>query len=128
MIHTGAYLRLLRPQEYVKNSFVLLPVFFGGGITDPDRVAEALLASAVFCLAASAVYVMNDVFDRNEDRNNPVKRERPIASGEVGRHAAALNRLDPLAQPLRERMGHTRLEIASGLVVGVIVGLAVAAI
>lgn len=47
---------------------------------------------------------------------------------QVGRHAAAINRLDPTAKPLRERMGHTKLEIASGLAVGVFVGLAVAAI
>lgn len=80
----GAYFRLLRPKEYLKNFFVLLPVFFGGGLTDPGRVGEALLAFFVFCLAASAVYVMNDILDRNEDRNHPVKCARPIASGEVG--------------------------------------------
>lgn len=85
-----AYIRLLRPLEYIKNFFVLLPLFFGGGMGDMERVGEALLAFAAFCLAASAVYVLNGILDRNEDRNHPVKCRRPLASGEVSLLVAAL--------------------------------------
>lgn len=89
MVTTRALVRLLRPKEYIKNFFVLLPLFFGGGIADGERAAGALVAFAAFCLAASAVYVLNGILDRAEDRNHPVKCNRPIASGEVALGVAA---------------------------------------
>ncbi len=79
-----AALRLLRPHQWVKNGFVLVGVLFGHAWDEPLRVQAALVAFAAFCAIASAVYVVNDWFDRERDRLHPTKRLRPIASGLVG--------------------------------------------
>lgn len=77
-------LRLMRPHQWIKNGFVFLGVVFGHGWTDPTLVANVLALFVAFCLASSAVYVMNDIADRDADRLHPTKRFRPIARGEVG--------------------------------------------
>ena len=74
-------LRAMRPVQWVKNVFVLAPIVFAERLLDPAIVSRALLAFAAFCLAASAIYLFNDLRDREEDRRHPVKRHRPIASG-----------------------------------------------
>lgn len=84
------YLKLVRPQQWVKNSFVLPGLVFGHALGQPDKVVAALIATAAFCLMSSAVYAMNDCFDRERDREHPDKRSRPIASGAVGVRAAIL--------------------------------------
>ncbi|HXZ53868.1 MAG TPA: decaprenyl-phosphate phosphoribosyltransferase [Burkholderiales bacterium] len=84
-----ALLRLMRPHQWIKNGFVFLGVVFGHAWNDPAMVAEVLLLFAAFCLASSAVYVMNDVADRNADRLHPKKQLRPIARGDVGVAAAS---------------------------------------
>ena len=76
-------IRLMRPSHWVKNLFVFLPVFFGHQMTNPDALLAAAIACAAFCLAASAVYCLNDIIDVEADRRHPVKRKRPIASGSV---------------------------------------------
>lgn len=76
-------LRLLRPQQWVKNAFVLAGVFFAGKVFDGETLGRALTAFAAFCLASSAVYVFNDLSDRDADRLHPRKRNRPLASGLV---------------------------------------------
>lgn len=76
-------LRALRPVQWVKNVFVLAPVVFAEQLTDPGVLSPALLAFGVFCGAASAVYLVNDVRDREEDRRHPVKCRRPIAAGDL---------------------------------------------
>lgn len=76
-------IRLARPHQYVKNLFVFLPLFFGWRLGDPQAVLGTLAAFVVFCLAASAVYVFNDLRDAPQDRLHPSKRFRPVASGEV---------------------------------------------
>lgn len=73
--------RLARPHQYLKNLFVFLPLFFGWRLTDRAAAWGALLAFAVFCLAASAVYVFNDLRDAPQDRQHPTKKNRPVASG-----------------------------------------------
>ena len=77
-------LRSLRPEQWLKNGFVLAPLVFSGSLTDQDAVIRSLLAVAAFCAVASATYLVNDVLDREADRGHPVKRNRPIASGAVG--------------------------------------------
>lgn len=74
-------LRLARPHQYIKNAFVFLPLFFGWKLAGPDAPGRAGLAFVAFCLIASAVYVINDLRDREEDRAHPTKRNRPLASG-----------------------------------------------
>lgn len=86
-----AHFRLLRPGDWIKNIFVLLPLIFwlpgaGRGIdqgTMTSKVTLALCAFAAFCLASSGWYAINDTLDAREDRMHPVKRRRPVASGQV---------------------------------------------
>ncbi|MDP1653798.1 MAG: decaprenyl-phosphate phosphoribosyltransferase [Rhodocyclaceae bacterium] len=81
-------IQLLRPHQWVKNVFVLVGLLFGHAWTDPELVAQVLTAFVVFCLISSAVYVMNDLLDREQDRRHPEKRHRPLASGTVSVGAA----------------------------------------
>lgn len=83
-----AYFRLLRPQQWIKNIFVFAALVFGQKLLDAHAVTLALLGFAALCLASSAVYVVNDIHDREEDRLHPRKRFRPIASGAVSVPAA----------------------------------------
>src|SRR5436190_7411642 len=72
--------RALRPDEWIKNTFVFAAVLFSGefDMTAALRSAGAFVA---FCTVASAGYLVNDVHDVELDRRHPVKRERAIASG-----------------------------------------------
>ena len=76
-------LRLLRPLQWMKNVFVLAPLFFTGRLLDWSLLAPTLVVFAAFCLAASSIYCLNDVSDVESDRQHPKKRLRPIASGAV---------------------------------------------
>jgi 4-hydroxybenzoate polyprenyltransferase len=84
------YLRLLRPHQWLKNGFVFVGLLFGHGWSDPAKVQAALHAFAAFCLVSSAVYILNDLIDREQDRLHPKKRHRPLASGTVTPGAALL--------------------------------------
>ena len=77
------YLRLLRPHQWVKSGFVFAGLLFGHAWHDAQRVEQVLLAAVAFSLAASAVYVLNDLSDRELDRLHPHKRHRPLAAGQV---------------------------------------------
>jgi 4-hydroxybenzoate polyprenyltransferase len=78
----------MRPEQWLKNGFVLAPIVFSGLIGDPDAWLRSLLAAAAFCAASSASYLVNDVIDREADRAHPEKCTRPIAAGEVSVAAA----------------------------------------
>lgn len=84
-----ALIRAMRPHQWVKNVFVLAALLFALGEVDTElaaqweRIARVLLATASFCLGASAIYLLNDVMDVESDRMHPTKRERPIAAGLV---------------------------------------------
>ena len=79
-----AVLRLLRPKHWIKNLFVLAPLIFSGLFTNAEARFEALFGTLLFCVAASMVYIINDLADLKIDALHPVKRvERPIASGAV---------------------------------------------
>lgn len=85
----SALLRLLRPGQWVKNSFVLAPLVFAGAFTDGAAVVSSLLAVTLFCVASSATYILNDWHDIEKDRLHPVKRlTRPLASGQVSKPQA----------------------------------------
>jgi len=81
-------LRLLRPHHWLKNGFVFVGLLFGHAWHDPLKVEQALAAFAAFCLLASAVYVMNDLLDREQDKRHPHKKHRPLAAGTVSVPAA----------------------------------------
>jgi len=82
------YVKTLRPQQWVKNLFVLAPVVFAKDIFNQEFLVRALGAFGVFCMLASAVYTMNDIVDVEADRAHPIKRFRPIPSGRVPLGAA----------------------------------------
>ena len=86
----AALVRLIRPEQWLKNGFVLAPLVFAGRALDAAAWARAIPAAVAFCLAASATYVVNDLMDRASDRAHPEKRRRPLASGEVSPTAAAV--------------------------------------
>ena len=79
---------IMRPKQYIKNIFVLLPLFFAGKITDTPLLEDALVAFVAFSLSASAVYIFNDYNDIKEDRKHPKKRFRPLASGLISKNSA----------------------------------------
>ncbi len=83
-------LRLMRPHQWVKNGFVFLGLLFGHAWNDPVKLGQALAAFAAFCLLASAVYVMNDLIDREQDRLHPKKKLRPLVTGAVSVGAAGV--------------------------------------
>lgn len=81
-------MRSLRPHQWAKNLFVLAPLVFAHGLKSPLLVGRGVAAFAAFCAASSAVYLLNDLRDRDRDRHHPLKRHRPIAAGTVPRSAA----------------------------------------
>lgn len=82
--------RALRPVQWIKNAFVLAPVVFAHRLGQGEAFLHAGLAFVSFCCAASAVYLLNDLRDREEDRRHPLKRHRPIASGALPVPVAAV--------------------------------------
>ena len=85
-------IKTVRPHQWVKNLFVLAPMFFhkdvflstsAGPALNLTVTGRALIATLVFCVTSGAVYAINDVVDVDADRVHPVKRNRPIASGVV---------------------------------------------
>lgn len=83
MAKLSEYIKLARPNHYVKNGFVWIPLFFGHKLNDLQAVFNTFWAFFAFCLTASVVYVLNDLLDVQEDRLHPVKKLRPIASGAI---------------------------------------------
>lgn len=76
-------LSLIRPQQWLKNSFVFLPLFFDRKLFELDCILPTLCAFFSFCFAASGIYCLNDIVDVESDRKHPIKRKRPIASGQI---------------------------------------------
>jgi 4-hydroxybenzoate polyprenyltransferase len=76
-------LRALRPKQWIKNVFVLAPLVFAQQIGRMGQLAHAAGAFAIFCALSSSIYLVNDIADREADRRHPVKRLRPIASGDL---------------------------------------------
>ena len=76
-------LQLIRIKHYIKNVFVFMPLFFFGGIQEIELLIKASLAFVSFCFIASAVYVLNDINDVEDDRSHIKKKSRPIASQRI---------------------------------------------
>lgn len=84
-------IKLVRPKQWVKNSFVFAPLIFAGEFLNPDSIYSTLLTVFLFCLAASAVYIVNDLKDIEKDRIHPEKsKKRPLASGQVSPQSATI--------------------------------------
>lgn len=77
------YIQLLRPHHWVKNLLVFAPIVFAQKVFDGEALTQTVTGFLVFCLAASTVYIVNDIVDRESDRRHPKKQSRPIASGAI---------------------------------------------
>jgi decaprenyl-phosphate phosphoribosyltransferase len=86
-----ATLKLIRPKQWIKNFFVLVPMFFGGSMLDVHDIINGIITFFAYSFVASSIYCFNDMIDAEADRHHPIKCKRPIASGEVSmKHATGL--------------------------------------
>lgn len=79
----SAWIRALRVHQWIKNLMLFVPLLTAFGIFDAGRLATMAVAFFAFSLAASATYLVNDMWDLDSDRAHPRKRERPFASGAI---------------------------------------------
>jgi decaprenyl-phosphate phosphoribosyltransferase len=84
------YVKLLRPRDWAKNIFLIVPSFFAGQFFVPSRISHIILGFFAFCFVASAIYIINDYRDIEDDRKHPVKCNRPLASGKVKKSFAVI--------------------------------------
>lgn len=82
--------RLLRVQQWLKNGVVLAGLIFAGEAHILSKAIIAFEALIAFCFLSSSVYVLNDIIDRERDRLHPLKKSRPIASGEISVSSAII--------------------------------------
>jgi len=75
---------LARPTQWLKNGVVLAALVFAGEFLNRAKLEQAVMAAILFCLISSAVYTFNDLIDRSKDRQHPLKKDRPLASGRLG--------------------------------------------
>jgi len=92
-----AALATLRPRQWVKNLLLFGGIIFAAEVDDPLKWAQAFAAFAAYCAASSAAYVLNDLRDVDADRAHRVKRDRPIARGELQPRVAGVLALGLLA-------------------------------
>ena len=85
-----ALVKALRPKQWAKNVLVVAAPFAAGRLFEPSVAADVAVAFVAFCLASSAVYLLNDVRDAPKDRLHPEKKNRPIASGQVAPSTAVV--------------------------------------
>ncbi|HUW95089.1 MAG TPA: UbiA family prenyltransferase, partial [Anaerolineae bacterium] len=75
----------MRPKQWTKNLFIFVALVFDLKLLDPIYVARTVLAFIIFCVLSGGVYLINDLTDVEKDRQHPVKRTRPLASGKLSR-------------------------------------------
>ena len=80
----------MRPSHYLKNALIFVPIVFSGKLFEGNNLRDAIVATILFCLVASIVYIINDIRDAEKDRQHPKKKFRPIASGNVSIKQATL--------------------------------------
>ncbi len=78
-----ALLKTMRPRQWTKNAFVFASLVFDGKLFSLPDFLRTLAGFGLFCIISSAVYIFNDILDLEADRQHPVKRNRPIASGKL---------------------------------------------
>lgn len=83
-------IKLLRIHQYIKNLFIFMPLIFSFSYTSAQNNINSLVAFVLFSLMASAIYILNDLLDVEEDKKHPTKRFRPIASQKVSKNRAKL--------------------------------------
>ncbi|MGN0425825.1 MAG: UbiA prenyltransferase family protein [Acetatifactor sp.] len=86
----GIYLKEMRIKSWLKNLFVFCPIIFSLDLFDGKKFIEAIVLTFAFCLISSAIYVLNDMSDVENDRKHEVKKNRPIAAGLISFPCAVL--------------------------------------
>jgi 4-hydroxybenzoate polyprenyltransferase len=84
------FLKLLRPNSWLKNFFIFIPLFFARDVFDSDKLVAVCLSFIIFSLVASSVYILNDIVDQEHDRQHEKKKFRPIASGQISVRTALI--------------------------------------
>lgn len=84
------YFALLRVDNYIKNIFIILPLFFSGRLLEVPDLLNALYAMLAFSLGASSIYIVNDYFDRDNDKLHPTKKNRPLAARTITVRTASI--------------------------------------
>lgn len=79
------YLKLMRINQWVKNLFVFLPLFFSGNLLNIDLFIESFYGFFIFSFVASSIYIVNDYVDIEKDKKHPEKKNRPLASGKISK-------------------------------------------
>jgi 4-hydroxybenzoate polyprenyltransferase len=84
-LYTNIYglLRTFRPRQWIKNGFVYMALLFDQKLFDPRLLARTTLAFVLFCMASSAVYIINDLADVEKDKQHPIKKRRALPSGQL---------------------------------------------
>jgi len=81
-------LKLLRPEQWLKNLFIFLPIFFNGQLLNVSALLPCAIVFIAFSFAASSIYCFNDIYDIEADKLHPEKCKRPIASGIISKKIA----------------------------------------
>jgi decaprenyl-phosphate phosphoribosyltransferase len=89
-MNVSAFILLMRPWQWLKNLMIFFPPLLSGAMSHPGVAERGLLPFAAFCLASSSSYVFNDLFDHERDVLHPVKKKRPLPSGQLSRLSAAV--------------------------------------
>jgi 4-hydroxybenzoate polyprenyltransferase len=79
----------MRPRQWTKNLMLFAGIVFSERFHEPTLVKKSIVGCILFCFFSGAVYILNDVFDRNKDREHPAKKDRPITGGRLGTAAAS---------------------------------------
>jgi len=82
-------IRSLRPKQWIKNLFILAALIFDRQLSNFSAASRTVYGLVIFCMLSSAVYLFNDIFDKDADAVHPIKKERPIASGRISIPIAA---------------------------------------
>jgi 4-hydroxybenzoate polyprenyltransferase len=83
-----AVLTSLRPTQWVKNLFLFAALIFSQSLGVPSKSLQVCWGFILFCLLTSGIYLINDLFDLQEDRKHPIKSQRPLPSGQLSRSGA----------------------------------------
>ena len=86
----NSIIALMRVEQYIKNVFIFLPIFFSLKISDTSLLLPSIIAFIAFSMVASAVYIINDLHDIDEDKDHPIKKNRPLASGIIRKNHAVI--------------------------------------